>query len=364
MIPLIVDLETEWRGGQNQALLLLKGLHERGHAAELLAARGSALAGRARAGGICVHSVLRGAARLPAAMKIRELLSDGRVQIVHANESHALTAAWLAGAHKKTPLLFSRRVGYPLSKSFLAKARFDAVSRIVPNSYWVAEQAEASGADRRKLAVVYEGVEIPGPATPEARRSARMLWKIAEDEPMVGCVGVLSPDKGHEFVIRALAGVRKQFPRCTLLLAGAGPSFERLRALSESLGLGDAVIFAGFVKDISSVYGALDVFVFPSLFEGLGTSLLAAMANGVPSVTFFGCALGEIVENGRTGIQVEAKNSDQIAEAIVRLLSDRPFSAAMGEAGRRSVAEKFSADRMVEETLRLYREVLDEAHTS
>ncbi len=358
MIPLIVDLEREWRGGQNQALLLLKGLNERGHAAELLTAEGSSLAARAQTAGICVHRVSRGMVRVPAALKIRELLRDGRIGIVHANESHALTAAWLGRAHRKTPLLFSRRVGYSLGKSFMAKARFRAVSRIVANSNWVAEQAEASGAAREKLAVIYEGVEIPDPITIEERRKAREFWKVDEGESLIGCVGVLSWDKGHEFVIRALASVRREFPRCKLLLAGDGPSLSQLHALAGGLGLGDAVIFAGFVKDIASVYRALDAFVFPSLFEGLGTSLLAAMANGIPSVTFFGCALGEIVENGKTGVQVEARNSERIAEAIVRLLSNRRLSAQMGEAGRRSIAEKFSADRMVDETLRLYREVL------
>lgn len=206
--------------------------------------------------------------------------------------------------------------------------------------------------------VVYEGVEIPAASNEAERQEARAVWKIAEHEPVVGCVGVLSWDKGHEYVIRALAEVRKKFPRCKLLLAGEGASREELEALAGQLGVRDAVIFAGFVKEISNVYRALDVFVFPSLFEGLGTSLLAAMANGVPSVTFFGCALGEIVENGKTGIQVEAKNSGQTAEAILRILSDREFATQLGEAGRKSIAAKFSADRMVDETLRVYREVL------
>ena len=364
MIPLIVDLETEWRGGQNQALLLLKGLYERGHAAELLAAQGSALGARAHAAGICVHAVSRGMARLPAVRKIRELMRDGRIDVVHTNESHALTAAWLAGAQKVAPLLFSRRVGYPLGQSLLAKARFKAVARIVANSNWVAEQAAASGADRKKLKVVYEGVEIPALNTQAERKAARAIWKTLEDEQLIGCVGVLSLDKGHEFVIRALTSVRKKFPRCKLLLAGDGPSRGELQALAGRLGVSDAVIFAGFVKQISDVYRALDVFVFPSLFEGLGTSLLAAMAQGVPSVTFFGCALGEIVENGRTGIQVEARNSSQIAEAIVGILSDREFGTRLGDAGRSSTAAKFSADKMVEETLKVYREVLAEENPS
>ncbi|HJZ63526.1 MAG TPA: glycosyltransferase family 4 protein [Candidatus Acidoferrum sp.] len=362
MIPLIVDLETEWRGGQNQALLLLKGLYERGHAAELLAAEGSALGARAREAGICVHTVSRGMARLPAARKIRDLMRDGRIDLVHANESHALTAAWLAGTHKKAPLLFSRRVGYPLGKNLLAKARFRAVSRIVANSNWVAEQAAASGADRNKLTVVYEGVEVPPALSETERKARRAVWKIAENEHLVGCVGVLSWDKGHEFVIRAMVDVRKKFPRCKLLLAGNGPSRGELQAFAERLGVGDAVIFAGFVKEISNVYRALDVFVFPSLFEGLGTSLLAAMANGVPSVTFFGCALGEIVENGVTGIQVEAKNSNQIAEAVSNVLTDREWAKKLGEAGRQSIAARFSAEKMVEETLKVYREVPGEAN--
>lgn len=361
MIPLIVDLETEWRGGQNQAFLLLKGLYDRGHAAELLAAEGSALGARAQEAGICVHSVSRSLARFPAAMKIRELMRDGRIELVHANESHALTAAWLASAHNKTPVLFSRRVGYPLGKSFLARARFRAVSRIIANSHWVAEQAEASGAPREKLAVVYEGVEIPPRVTDETRKAARTFWQIADDEQLIGCVGVLSPDKGHEFVIRALAEVRKRFPRCKLLLAGEGRSAAQLRALGHALGLRNSIIFAGFVKDVSTVYNALDIFVFPSLFEGLGTSLLAAMANGIPSVTFFGCALGEIVDNGKTGIQVEAKSSDAIAKALLNLLFGRQSAKEIGEAGWRSIAAKFSADRMVDETLRLYREVLNDA---
>src|SRR5215470_121515 len=220
MIPLLVDLETEWRGGQNQALLLLKGLYERGHAAELLAAEGSALGARAHAANICVHTVSRGMARLPAAKKVSELMRDGRIDVVHTNESHALTAAWLSGAHKKAPLLLSRRVGYPLGQSLLARARFRAVARIVANSNWVAEQAAASGADRKKLRVVYEGVELPTTIDEAKRKAGRAIWKIAEDEQLIGCVGVLSPDKGHEFVISALVDVRKRFPRCKLLLAG------------------------------------------------------------------------------------------------------------------------------------------------
>ncbi|HMI50765.1 MAG TPA: glycosyltransferase family 4 protein [Candidatus Saccharimonadales bacterium] len=354
MIPLLVDLETEWRGGQNQALLMLKGFYERGHAAELLAARGSALGSRASANGIGVHFVSRGGFRLPAARKIRELLSDGRIDVVHANESHGLTAAWLARAHQRVPLFVSRRVGYPLSQSGIAQARFRAAHKIIAISEWVAEQAAASGAPREKLAIVYEGVPLPALPTSEARRSARARWGITDDSPLLGCVGVLASDKGQQWLIEALPALRAEFPNCRLLLAGDGPARRDLEKQAKQLDAPDAVIFSGFVKEIESVYAALDIFLFPSMFEGLGTSLLSAMSYATPSIAFARCAFGEIIENERSGLLVESSSAPQIQQAAVRLLRDKSWAQNIGRAARQRIGEKFSADKMVDAMLRLY----------
>jgi glycosyltransferase involved in cell wall biosynthesis len=358
VIPLIVDLESAWRGGQNQALLLLKGLYERGHAAELVAAHGSSLSHRAKKAGICVHSVSRGLFRLPAVAMIRSLLAQGRIELVHANEAHAVTAAWLALATHNLPFVVSRRVGFPLGKSWIARVRYRAANCIMANSQWVADQAVASGAPLGKMRVVYEGVEIPSLPSAEAREAARNRWSIRKSDRVLGCVGALQQDKGHEWVIRALAVLRPEFPQCKLLIAGEGEYRTQLGKLAAQLKLQDQVIFTGFVKDIPGVYEAIDIFVFPSLFEGLGTSLLSAMGYGIPSITFFGCALGEIVENGQSGLQVEPKNSAEIAAATARLLREPEFAQSIAQAGRARVMQNFSADRMVEGTLKIYEEVL------
>ena len=354
MIPLVVDLETEWRGGQNQALLMLKGFYERGHAAELVAAHGSALGSRASANGICVHYVSRGGLRFPASQKIRELLRDGRVDIVHANESHGLTAAWLARTHRHVPLFASRRVGFPLSQSRIAKARFRAAHKIVAISEWVAEQAIASGAPREKLAIVYEGVPLPNLPSREARQAARARWGINDDSPLLGCVGVLDPDKGQQWLIEALPALRAEFPNCKLLLAGDGPARAGFEKQAESLGVKDSVIFAGFLKGIESVYAALDIFLFPSMFEGLGTSLLSAMSYALPSIAFNRCAFGEIIENEKSGFLVDSSSVPQIQNATARLLRDKSLAQSIGRAARQRIEEKFSADRMVDSMLALY----------
>ena len=363
---LLVDLETEWRGGQNQALLLLKALNARGDCAELVTVKGSTLGKRAARRRLKVHFVMPRAARISAALKIHTLTNHGSFDVVHANEAHAVTAAWLAGAHRRAGFVISRRVGYPLAKSPVARARYKAAARIVANSHWVAERLVESGAPKEKISVVYEGVEMPVNARAQSPHLARMRWgvagvsddaKVARESPLLGSVGVLSPDKGQELLIRALAELRNEYRGCRLLLAGDGPSRPMLEGLAKELGVSEAVIFAGFVTDIESVYPALDVFLFPSSFEGLGTSLLAAMSYEVPSVAFRCCAFGEIIENEKSGLLVEPGNVAGIVEAVRRLLGDKDFARAIGTAGRERIGKVFSSDHMAEEMKKVYREV-------
>lgn len=358
MIPLIVDLETEWRGGQNQALLLLKGLYERGHAAELLTAHGSSLGHRAKKLGIYVHTVSRGMFRLRAASKIRSLLADGRIELIHANEAHAVTAVWLAISNRHLPFVVSRRVGYPLGQSWIAKARYRRADSIVANSQWVADQAAESGAPRKKLRVVFEGAEVPPLLTAAQRAEARRHWKIPEGAPLLGCVGVFLPDKGQEWLIRALAELRKDVPDTRLILAGDGPSRPGLEKLAVELGVHDAVILPGFVREVEKVYAALDVFLLPSFFEAFNNSLLAAMAYQIPSIAFRRGALTEVLEDGRSGLIVSGPDVPEICAAVKKILLDRGFAQRLGEAARARVAENFSADRMVENTLHIYEELL------
>lgn len=358
MKPLLVDLEFAWRGGQNQALLLLKGLRDRGHAPELLTATGSALGERAQATGIPVHFVSRGGFRLPAARQIRALLSTGKFDLLHANEAHAVSAAWFARAHAHVPFIISRRVGYPIGKSRIARSRYAAAAKIIANSEWVAGQAADSGAPWERITVVYEGAEIPAPFTSQQKRDARQRWDLTNDQILLGCIGVLSPDKGQEFLIRALAELRPAFPAIKLILAGDGSQRDNLESLARQLDVAESVIFAGFVKDVESVYAALDLFLLPSLFEALNNSLLAAMAYEIPSVAFDRGALGEIIQDGVNGKLVPASDVAALSGVIAALLNNADASRQLGLAGRLRVTENFSADRMVDETLRSYHQIL------
>ena len=357
MTSLYVDLESEWRGGQGQALLTLRWLRKLGQPTELVTARRCPLAERAAAEGIVVHEVGALGARWQCARLLRRLLNTGRFSLVHANEPHALTAAWLARAHRRVPLVFSRRVAYPLGQSPLALARYRATKRILAISRFVAASIIESGIALGHIETVYEGVEVPELPTAERRHRVRQRWGVRADEMLLGCVGYLLPEKGQRHLIEVLVTVRKQFPQCRLILAGDGPCRAELERQVHELGLGDAVIFVGFVEDIPEVYAALDGFVFPSLAEPLGTSLLAAMAWGLPVVAVARGGVLEIVEDGRTGLLVDAPDAALLAESIVRLLSDAGLAKRLGQAARESIEQRFSAERMAVNTLRVYEKI-------
>ena len=357
MKVLYVDLEREWRGGQSQALLTLHGLSERGHEVELLAARSSPLATRASDVGITVHQVPQFGLRAWAASAMRRLIAAKRFEIVHLNEPHALTAAWLARAHRQLPLLLSRRIGFPLRKNSVSRARYGAVERFVANSQDVAQSLIGSGITADRISIVNEGVEIPPLRTPEQKSSARKLWGVRENEFLFGCVSVFVPEKGQRHLIEALPLVRKLHPEVRLLLAGDGACRAELQSLAKQLGQTQAVLFTGFVNSVEHVYGALDAFVFPSEFEGLGTALQAAMAAGLPCISTRRGALAEVVDDERTALVVEP-DGKEFAAAILRLMSDEALQKRLSEAGRREVEQRFSAAAMVENTLRVYQDVL------
>jgi len=357
---LYVDLDREWRGGQSQALLTVKGLRALGHDAQLLSVRESPLARRAAAAGIPVHDVGKKARRISAALLLRKMLSRQNYDVLHTNEPHALSAAWLAGAPGRARVVVSRRVAYPLSSSRLARMRYQIAQRIVAISHFVEKSILESGVPPEKVTVVYEGVEVPSLPTPEARRKARQRWGMTGDEKLLGCIGYLLPEKGQEIAILALSALRTKVSGARLLLAGDGPGRPALEALVQQLGLRDEVIFAGFVEDVSQVYVALDAFVFPSLAEPLGTSLLAAMAWGLPVVAVASGGVAEYVKDGDNGLLAVGPDQNLFSAGIMRILNDESLGITLGQRARDTIAERFSAGRMVENTIHMYEDVLQE----
>lgn len=317
----------------------MRGLLARGHSAELLAVRESPLALRAGAAGIRVHPVAPLGARFRAVLRLRRLVLGARFDVVHCHDAHSVTAAWLAGVSAHTCQVASRRVAYPLT----GKARYRATACVVAVSRFVRDSVLASGLNESQVEVVYDGVELPDLRAREERGA-----------PVLGCVGHLLPEKGQELLVRALPAVIEKYPDCRLVLAGGGPCRDGLDRLAVRLGVRDAIQFAGVVEDVAAIYRGLDIFLFPSLAEPLGSSLLDAMAYGLPVVALAAGGVPEVIEDGQNGLLVPR---DGFAGAILRLLEDPALAARLGAAARQTVEDRLTARHMVGATLALYERI-------
>jgi glycosyltransferase involved in cell wall biosynthesis len=167
--------------------------------------------------------------------------------------------------------------------------------------------------------------------------------------PRVLCVGRLFPEKGQSVLLHAFAELADRGVDAELELVGYGPSEEPLKRLSEDLGLTDRVRFAGAVGQdaVAAHYRAASVFCLPSFYEGIPVVLMEAMASRRPVVATAVAGVRELVRDGETGLLVAPGRSDELADALERLLEDAALRHRMGESGRRYVAENYDIDAVV-----------------
>ena len=174
---------------------------------------------------------------------------------------------------------------------------------------------------------------------------------------MIGNVAALTGHKDHATLVEALALVRPLVPEVRLVIAGEGELRPALEAQVRARGLGDRVVFAGFRRDLDRLLPAFSVFCLSSRLEGLGTSLLDAMAFGVPVVATAAGGIPEAVEDGVTGRLAPPRDPGALAGALADVLGDEARRRAFGAAGRRRFLERFTAEHMVAQTLAVLEEL-------
>jgi len=234
-----------------------------------------------------------------------------------------------------------------------------AVDRTIAVSDAASASFLRAGVPAAKLRTIRNGIPPPGVA-PDRATARRALGASARDR-LILTVGRMTPQKGHATLLAAAPRVLTMCPNASFLWAGEGPLQPELRLGADELRLTDQVRFLGQCGDVQSLYAAADLFVLPSRFEGLPLALLEAMAAGLPVVGTCVCGTEEAVLDGVTGRLVPGGDSEALAEAIVEALSDPAKAARWGDAGRRRVAEHFTASRMARETAALYEELLTAA---
>ena len=210
-----------------------------------------------------------------------------------------------------------------------------------------------------KISVIYNGVNIKSQDN-SYEQNPKMPFKIEDKDRILMTVGRLHKQKGHCYLIQAVSKVRKEFPKVKLLVIGEGEEENNLKKLVKSLDLMNEVIFAGLSSDMERILPMAELFILPSLWEGLPNALLEAMAAGKPVVATKVGGIPEIVVHGETGVLIPPRDTDALAIAIIDLLQNRLKAKDMGEAGRIRAGKRFSIYKMIEKTENLYQELLKE----
>lgn len=354
MKVLHVDTARGWRGGQNQVLLTAQGMARRGHEVVVAARVGAPLAERATARGLDARAVPFGGDLAPAgALALRRLVREFRPNVVHVHDPHAVGAALLL-PRARTVLVASRRVDFAM-RGPLSRWKYRRCRRVIAVSEAVARVLARDGMPADAVRVVYEGV--PDRAAATTGSDVLGSLGIPAGAPVVGNVAALTGHKDHATLLAAAVAVRARVPEVRFVIVGHGELEDRLRAQARSLGLADSVVFAGFRADLDTLIPAFDVFCLSSHMEGLGTSLLDAMCYGRAVVATAAGGIPEAVEDGVTGRVVPSRDPQALAAALVEVLLDPARRQAMGAAGRKRFLERFTAERMVDQTLAVYAEV-------
>jgi glycosyltransferase involved in cell wall biosynthesis len=365
VFSLHIDTARSWRGGQNQVLLTVNGLREIGERAALVAHPDGELLRRAAEGLDLVPLAARTEMDLSAAWRLSRVLKRLRPDVIHAHDPHGVAMAALAlsmsGSTPSPSLVASRRVDFHLKNNSLSRWKHRQVDCFIAASEAIRRMLIADGVPADRAVTVHEGVDISHILAAPAVNVHEALW-LPHQAPLVGNVAALVPHKGQRYLIEAAHLVVREIADARFVIFGEGELREHLERMVHEHNLEKHVLLPGFRTDVLGCIKGFDVFAMSSVTEGLGTSILDAMACKTPIVATRTGGIPEIVEDGVNGLLVPPRDAPALARAIVRMLLDEPRRKTLAEAGFARVNERFTVERMVLQTAAVYKRLVRGKH--
>jgi glycosyltransferase involved in cell wall biosynthesis len=365
MFSLHIDTARGWRGGQSQVRYTVVGLRQRGDRAILVAHPEGELLKRMSEGADLVPLAPRNEVDLAAAWKLSRVVKQLRPDVIHAHDPHAVamagTALAISSPSPRPPLIATRRVDFRLGKNSFSHWKYGQVDRFIAITNAIADMLVADHVPQAKISLVHEGVDVDRiVALPASDIHAECFLPVGS--PVVGNVAALVPHKGQHYLLEAAAIVVRQVPDARFVVLGEGELREDLEREIKHKHLERHFFLAGFRANVLELIKSFDVFAMSSLTEGLGTSIVDAMAASKPVVATTAGGIPEVVVDGETGYLVPVRDAKAMAERIVRLLKDAPLRARMGAAGLARARAVFTVERMVEETRAVYESCVSPVH--
>lgn len=291
-----------------------------------------------------------------------EYVRSERVSLIHSHEFSANTYGTLVAALVGIPIIATVHGKNYYSDERRRRLAYSLVSRCA-QIVAVSEDLKrflmsVIGIRDNRIKVVYNGQKLLPVIGAEQKRLIKERLGLFQNEQVVGSVGNLYPVKGYRYLIAAAQKLIARRPNTTFVIIGRGELEAPLREEVKLRGLERKVRFLGFREDVPALLSIMDVFVLPSLSEGLSIALLEAMAAGKPILATQVGGNSELLIDGQTGLLVPAADVDALVEKISCLLADKYLARYLGENARKSVQQRFSEVAMIRNYEQLYDSLL------
>lgn len=355
-----ISSAQSWRGGEQQLAYLLEELKALGQEQLVLCALGSAMEVFCREKGISyIPYRKRFSANPLVGWKIRRICRKHSIDLIHVHDSHAHTFAWIAALlGNKTPIVVSRRVDFPVGRGILSQRKYHhpCVRKILCVSEEIRRVLLRDYRFPERTAVVYSGIDLGKFRFPDTG-ILRREFNLPEGLPIIANIAAIAPHKDYfTFVDCVEILVRRGAKASFFIIGGDGGEQAAIERYIRAKGLEGRIHFTGHRKDIPQLLPEIGLLLFTSKTEGLGTTVLDAMACGVPVVATAAGGIPEMVKDGETGMLAPVGDAEQLADEVIRVLNDSHLKKRLVEGGRR-VVEGFSKEGMVRKTMGEYQEV-------
>jgi glycosyltransferase involved in cell wall biosynthesis len=355
-----IDGGKEKKGGQRQSLFLARELQKNGYPFKFYVQPGSPLHTKALEDDLPVIPLkMRSETDALAILRLARGMRRHRCRLVHFHDAHSVAVGSAAASLAKVPLrVISRNVDFPIKKNFLSQLKFTKnIDVIIAVSQGIKKVLVDGGVQPALVKVIPDGIDYS--PFEEAASSDYLLQELnfGPNDFLVGVVSHLADHKGQKYLIKATEILKVKAPQIRVIIVGEGPLRMELNKLVKQTHVEDIVFFLGFREDVPQILASLDLFVLSSYFEGMGSSILDAMASRLPVVATRTGGIPDVVVNGETGLLVPPRSPTLLAKAILKIYEDRELGRRLGQKGYEVVHHKFSAEAMAAKVILEYERI-------
>jgi glycosyltransferase involved in cell wall biosynthesis len=320
---------------------------------------------KAKKTGLYTESVLcRKRIDFQAIFKIRELLKKHKIDILHCHDYKADLFGFLASRFLNVRLiatnhLWTKETLFLKMYEFLDGIIINLFDKVIAVSDDIAKELRKRCIFRQKLSTIYNGIDLDKYFLRPNGQKIRREFNINPETKIVGAVGRLTAQKGFEYLLEAASKILATMSKVTFLIVGEGALKEYLYKKAQELGIQDNVIFTGKRDDMVDVYRSMDVFVLPSIREGLPMAALEALAMVRPVIATNVGGVSSVIRSNETGRLLAPKDVQGLSEAIINFLNNRTEAMLMALKGKELIKENFSSEVMAHKYREVYEELMD-----